>query len=179
MQNQISLFQPNRWLDLLARLSAGAAALSLYLVTALILYEILLRNVFHTSSGFSTEYSAYLLVFLVFFALPQTQRTGGMIYMEIVFDALPAKARRSVDVMRHVISLIYSAVVTFYIFTFTSSTCSLNQLSLYTTQTPLCIPQSFMVVGMVLLTVELLRGTIMAFLRTDAVESHPEHGSAL
>jgi TRAP-type C4-dicarboxylate transport system permease small subunit len=163
-------------LDAVAQVSARLAGVALFVIVALIAYEIVLRNLFQTSSGFSTEYSAYLLVVLVFLALPETQRSGGMIYMEFVYDALPARIRGVANRLRYVIALCYSLVLTYYVADFTASTCSLNQRSLYATQTPLCIPQSFMVIGLVLLSLELLRGTFHAFRRPIADRSDP--GSA-
>lgn len=153
------------FLDRVACLSARVSSSALYAITVLICFEVVLRNVLNTSSGFSTEYSAYLMVVLVFLALPEAQRAGAMIYMEFVYDNLPQKLRRIANISRYTISLIYAAVVTYYATNFTASTCILNQKSLYSTQTPLCVPQSFMVLGLALITLELLRGTIKA-LRT-------------
>ncbi|MBX3576164.1 MAG: TRAP transporter small permease [Rhizobiaceae bacterium] len=168
-----------RLLDTVARWSVRVSSLALYVITAMIAYEIVLRNLFNTSSGFSTEYSAYLLVFLVFFALPETQRTGAMIYMEFVYDRLPPRIGRAANIFRYMLSLAYAAAITYYVFDFTSSTCSLGQKSLYATQTPLCVPQSVMVVGLALFTVELLRGTINAFRHMPAEEAKSDEGSAI
>jgi TRAP-type transport system small permease protein len=153
----------NSFLDVVSVMAARFASVALAGACLLVLVEIVLRNIFNMTSTISVEYSIYLLVFLTFMALMHTERTGSMIYMEIVYERFPAPVRAYVNALRYTIALGYGLVATWYVFRFTAQTCSLEQISLYPSRTPLCFPQSVMVIGIGLLTVEWLRNTIIAW----------------
>lgn len=153
----------NKALDVTAIAAAWLASLALVAACGLVLLEIVLRNLFSMSSAISVEYSIYLLVFLTFMALMQTQRAGSMIYMEITYERFPLGLQAYVNALRYTVALAYGLIAIWFVFKFTANTCSFNQISMYPSRTPLCIPQSVMVAGITLLTVEWLRGTVAAW----------------
>ncbi|KFL29570.1 hypothetical protein JP75_20245 [Devosia riboflavina] len=127
---------------------------------------------------FTVEYTGYLLIGIIFFALMQTQRSNGMIYMELVYDRFGGRLRAWVDVLRFATSTCYGVIVTWYVFEYAENTCALGQISSYPSRTLLCYPQSIMVLGLVLLTLEWVRGGIRALaiaLSPRPVSDDPQH----
>ncbi len=158
-------------LDLTSKVAVWLSAGALVCAGLLIVIEITLRNVFQTTSFISVEYSTYLFVFMIFMALAQTQRSGSMIYMELIYDKTPPKLRMLLDVFRHLVALGYGLFALWFVSKFVFNTCSLNQLSLDATRTPLCIPQSVMVIGLFFFLLELIRGLARALQSLFAAES--------
>lgn len=153
----------SRALDAITAFSLWLAALALALTCLLILAEIGLRNFANTTTGISVEYSAYLLVFMVFAALAHTQRSGTMIYMEIAYDRYPAGMRRFLNALRWTVGLVFGVLAIWHLWHFTARTCALGQVSMFPSRTQLCAPQAVMVLGMAFLTLEFLRGTVVAW----------------
>lgn len=174
----------SRALDALTSFALLLAAVALAATCLLILFEIGLRNFWNATTGISVEYSAYLLVFMVFAALAHTQRSGTMIYMELGYDRYPAKLRRVLNAFRWTVGVAFGAVVIWQLWHFTSRTCSLGQVSMFPSRTPLCGPQAIMIVGMAVLTLEFLRGAIVAWRNLflgieDAEPAEQSNGIAL
>lgn len=159
-------------------IAVAAGAISLAAACILILLEVVLRNFFGTTTGVSVEYSTYFFVFLTFAALARTQASGSMIYMEIGYDNYPRRLQRPLNALRWTLGLVFGVVATYYLYTFTARTCSLGQVSMFPSRTPLCWPQSVLVAGMGFLTLEYLRGTIVAWhdLFAGSNDAAPEPG---
>lgn len=165
-----------RVLDAVNSLTIWLGALSLIACCLLILTEIVLRGLFRTTTGIHVEYSIYLFIFLVFAALARAQSSGAMIYVELGYDHYPPRIRGLLDTFRWTLGLAFCATATYYLWHFTRRTCELGQLSMFSSQTPLCWPQSIMVAGMVFLTLEYVRGSTAAWWRllTGRVPHKPE-----
>lgn len=153
----------NRALDKATTLALWLASVALVACCVLIASEVVLRNAFDATTGLSVEYSIYLLVFLVFAGLAEAQRSGAMIYMEITYDRFPPKVRSFLNALRWSLGLAYGTAATWYLFHFASRTCDLEQVSMFPSRTPLCIPQFVMVLGVALLTLIWLRGAIVGW----------------
>lgn len=151
-----------RFLDWFETATVAIGVVALIACFLLVSIEVILRSTVGISTGISVEYSIYLFIFLVFMSFARAQSSGLMIYVQIGYDSYPMKAKLYLNLFRWILGLIYSAVVTVYLVHFTAGTCRLGQLSMYGTDTPLCWPQSILVVGMANITLRFLIGAIQA-----------------
>lgn len=149
----------------LGNICAGLAAIAVVLSVLLVLAEIVARWVFNGSTLISVEYSSYLLIVTTFLGLAYTQRTGQMIQVDVVYGALSPRRKAWADALRHSVALVYGAIAVWYVADFTWRSYTLGQVAPTLTRTPLYLPQLFMVIGMALLALEWLRGTVAAWAR--------------
>lgn len=153
----------DRLTTLITRCAAAVGAMAIVAICVLIMIELVLRNLFGRTTGLSVEFSTYLFVLLVFAALARAQNTGTMIYLAVGYDRYPPRLRQLLDALRGSLGVAFGLVATYHIYLFTERTCALGQVSMFPSRTPLCGPQAIMVGGFALLTLEYLRGAIMAW----------------
>ncbi len=79
-------------MDVLCRLCASSAAIAIVLMAALILMEIMLRNIFDHSLLVVDELVGYLLSASIFLALGPTFHRGAMIRMTMLTDRINGRA---------------------------------------------------------------------------------------
>jgi TRAP-type C4-dicarboxylate transport system permease small subunit len=84
--------------DRLQTLGAWIASLLTVALTLLILTEIVLRSFWDRSTMIADEYSGYLYLALIFFALGYTFREGGHIRIALLTSQLNAKFQRRIDI---------------------------------------------------------------------------------
>ena len=151
-----------RFFEWFEKATVAISVVALLACFMLVSIEVVLRSTIGISTNISVEYSIYLFIILVFMSFAKAQSSGSMIYVEIGYDAYPMKARLYLNLFRWILGLVYCAVVTVYLVDFTTGTCRLGQLSMYGTDTPLCWPQSILVVGMAIITLRFLVGAFQA-----------------
>ena len=154
---------PAGWTGKMANGGAIVAAAAVVLSTLLVLAEVVARTVFHTSILISVEFSGYLLIVITFLGLAYTQRTGQMIHVDVLFGVLSPRKRAWADALRHTAMLAYAAITLWYVSIFTWRSYTLDQVSSSLLRTPQFIPQLFMVIGLALLLVELVRSCLRAW----------------
>lgn len=154
-----------RGIETLARIGAWMAGISVVAIVGLVVAEIVAREVFSTSIFVSVEYSSYLLVALTFLGLAYTQRAGSMIYVGLAYDRARPRLRTVLDAVRSAVALCFGVLAIYYVGKFTLRSFELAQVSMTFARTPLWIPQSVMVLGLVLVTLEWLRLTLVAIVR--------------
>ncbi len=152
-------------MEKIANGGAVLAAAGVVLSTVLVLAEVVARSAFHTSTLISVEFSSYLLIVVTFLGLAYTQKSGQMIHVDVLFGALSPRKRAWADALRHTVMLAYAGIALRYVGEFTWRSYSLDQVSSTLLRTPQYIPQLFMVIGLALLTAELVRGTFVAWRR--------------
>ncbi len=132
------------------------SAISILLMTGLILAEITLRSLTGISLLICEEYAAYLLVVFGSMALAYTFKSGGHIRVDLILSKLPPKCRQVVDLCCTTIAflvLLYLAVQSWGQF---HGSLSSRETSLYYSKTPLWAPQVFIVMGTGLMVLQLL-----------------------
>ena len=126
-------------------------------MSLLITIEIAGRYVFGFSLLVVDEWSGYLLVMVIFLGLAYTMRVKGFMQMEFLIRQLGPRKRNLLTVFLIFGALIYSILIEYRLVLIAWSSYSSNYVSVSIAQTPLCIPQAFMPIGMMLLILELLR----------------------
>jgi TRAP-type C4-dicarboxylate transport system permease small subunit len=130
------------------RISLWLASLSILAMLALIMLELIARNVFRTSFDFTLEFSGYLLVASFFFSLGACHATGAFHRVDILRARLSNLARSRLDVVFDIVALLACFVLLWYLVRFELLTLEHNQISNTSFRTPLAIPRAVMPIGM-------------------------------
>ena len=149
-------------LDRLSRLIEGLslaggwlAAAAILGILALVTLEVVLRTIFGFSTQVSDEFSGYLNVAAIYFGLAYALKEGAFVRVEPVYKALRGPAAIAVRWVIVVASLAYMAVTAWYFLHYAIGNFRSGVVSTNFSQTPLWIPQAFIVLGSALLVLQL------------------------
>lgn len=140
----------------LAAVAAALSAVILAGVTAHILLEIVLRNVFSTSTYAVDELVGYGVGAMTILALAQTFRRGEMIRVQLVIARLPPAARRAVEVLCALLALVPVALAGRAFILGAERSFREHAVSTGLLEVPLWIPEAIFAAGLVLLGVQLI-----------------------
>lgn len=85
------------------------------------------RYILSHSLSWSEELQRYLHIWIVFLAIPLGYRRNAHIGMNVIYDKLPAAAKKLLDLLTHLLWLVLGVVMT--IFTVKIATIAVNQKS--------------------------------------------------
>lgn len=143
--------------DRSALLGGRVAALALILICVLVLAEILSRNLLNRSTMIADEMCGYLNVGVVFLGLAFTMHQGGFIRVDLTYRMLKGAMKLIADWYNVLASTAYAVIMLFYMTKYTIYSYQNGITSAEITATPQFIPQLFVVVGALLLTVYLFK----------------------
>lgn len=106
------------------------------------------------------DFAGYMLAASSFLALAYTLVCGGHIRVNLVLNVLPARLRLAVDVAAHVIGACVAGYAAFYMYRLTLESYEFGDMSSGIVAIPLYIPQSSLLVGLVVLTIALIDLTV-------------------
>jgi len=161
-------------IEKLSLIGGVISAMSILLMTGLILLEILLRSTTGISTLICEEYSAYLLVVFGAMALAYTFKSGGHIRVDVILSKLSPRARLVVDLCCTIISSFVLVYVVFQSWVYFYGSLSSGQTSMYFSKTPIWIPQIFIVLGAGFMSLQLL--SRLAILFRDLVAVSDSNG---
>ena len=146
----------DRLSDLLAKLSA----LVLGLMTGLILLEIFLWNLFQKTTLIADEYSAYGLAALIFLGCGYTLKEKGHIRIDLILNLLPDRLALFFKFVAGSLSTILLGYITWQLGRMTFSAWHYGSTSGTLTATPLWVPQSLIVIGAAMFTLQMAVETV-------------------
>lgn len=144
---------------LVSRISLWAgwlSALILVLITALIAVEILLRNVFGTSTFITGEFVGYGVATMTVFAMGHTLAHGELIRVQLLVTRLGLRGRQIVEVLCVALTFTVSSFLAWYFFQSALRQWENGAVSVTIAEVPLWIPQAMMLIGLVLFSLQLL-----------------------
>ena len=145
--------------DWVARISA----VTLGLMTILILVEIFLWNVFEKTTLIADEYCAYGLAAIIFLGAGYCLKEKGHIRITLVLGFLPEKTSQIITFLSSGITTIFMGYLWWYLFKMVRSTYRYNSTSGTLTNTPLWIPQTIMLIGAACFLIQLAATTIKTY----------------
>jgi TRAP-type mannitol/chloroaromatic compound transport system permease small subunit len=143
-------------IEKISLIGGAVSAISILLMTALIVLEILLRSTTGISTLICEEYSAYLLVVFGAMALAHTFKSGGHIRVDLILSKLSTRAKLVVDLGCTIISFFVLAYMVVQLWVYFYGSLSSGQTSMYYSKTPVWVPQIFIVIGTGLMGLQLL-----------------------
>ncbi len=150
-----------KWLDAglsgLTRLAAWAAGVCILLTAFIIVYEIIMRGLFHSPTEWVLEISVYLILVAGFLGMAETYRSNAHVRVDLLVGRLSAKKRCVLDCMTTFLGGVF-----FWIFMTESMDVVLTSLkfarvSPSVLRVPLWIPQFSLVAGGFLLLLQMAR----------------------
>ncbi len=139
---------------------ARLASVALTLICILVIAEIVARNVFNTSTMIADEMCGYLNVAVVFMGLAFTMQQRGFIRVELLYNNFRGFLKYIADWINVILSFCYICIVVYYMALYTIYSYRNDIRSAELTQTPLFIPQTFLVIGSILLMIYLFKYVI-------------------
>ena len=146
---------PRSWIDRIVDGGEILSSLSVVLILILVCAEVIFR-LFNRSTMIADELGAYLNAAIVFLGMTYTLREGGFIRIELIYERVQGRARLLVDIACGLISLVFTLVLCWFIWQHILYAYAMNTRSTSILQTPEYIPQSLMLIGLVMLALQLL-----------------------
>jgi len=156
----------DRIAGLLGTVSAAVAAVILAAVTCHILLEILLRNLFNSSTHAVDELVGYGVGAMTILAMAHTLRRGEMIRVHILLARLSNTPRRAVEVVVALLTLIPVMLIGRAFVLSAARSWREGSVSTGLLEVPLWIPEAIFAFGLLLLAFQLV--TYIACLILDA-----------
>ncbi len=150
----MALFQ--RLVFALSRLAAGVACLLLAGMVAMILYEIVLRAVFSTSTFMLSEFVGYAVAGCTFLSLGYALEHGSLVRVNVLLSRLRGGWLRAVEVLCAALTMtVLSAMIWFFWLRVTRH-WTRGSTSGSVAEVPLWIPEGLIMVGMGIFWLQLL-----------------------
>jgi TRAP-type C4-dicarboxylate transport system permease small subunit len=155
-----------KWLNVLYKTSFWLGAGSIAMICMLVVCQVLLNlidrvSTFLTGSAIGltipsyADFTGFLLAAASFLSLAYTLREGAHIRVALLVSRLPKKIHTSVEIWCIVFSLAVSLYFTWYTAKLTHESYTYNDLSAGMIAVPIWIPQTAMLLGLVVLSVAL------------------------
>lgn len=138
----------------LTRVGGFVAMGAVFAMTALIVVEVIMRNLFSRSTLVADELGGYLNAVLVFMALAYTLQKEAHIRLELLFTRLPPKAQHILELCTCALSLVVSILLARWAWHFVADNYSAGTVSWTVLYTPQYIPQLSMGIGLSILTLQ-------------------------
>jgi TRAP-type C4-dicarboxylate transport system permease small subunit len=176
------------WLDALYKSSCWLAAGSIGAICLLVVSQVVLNIIDRLSTilcgsaiGLTipsySDFTGFLLAAASFMSLAYTLREGAHIRVVLVLSQLPKKLRRFTEICCVAFAFGVSLYFSWYTAKLTLESYNYNDLSSGMIAVPIWIPQSFMLLGLVILSIALL-DELVAVLR-GGVPSYENKGEKL
>ncbi len=147
-------------LGLLERICQVVCAVAIVALAAIVLTEIVTRNLLNFSFQISDEIGGYIVVGLTFLALPVCQARQAYHHVMFIQARLPRRARDVLNLGFDVLSLAFCAVLIWQLAWQTVQTWQAGDIAPTLLATPLWMPQAVMPLGCTVLALVLLRGIV-------------------
>ncbi|MFC4352489.1 TRAP transporter small permease [Fodinicurvata halophila] len=163
------------YLDHLYRISGYIAAFFLFAIFSVVIIQValglideillvLIGKAFGLQISGYARFSGYFLAAATFFALAHTFKEGSHIRVSLVVQHLPEGLRRWVEVWCCAVAAVLSGYFTLQMASLVHDSYRFNDVSSGLIAVPLWIPQTSMVIGLVILTLALVDETLRVLL---------------
>ncbi len=137
----------NLWMGYVAGLGNLIMGLMLF-------FEVIMRYFLGSPTVWTGEISTYIFVWTMFVGAAYTLRQGKHIRIDLLITFLPKRTQEVLDVFTGVIGFVFCVLVTYQSWDMVSSAVVLGKLSTTPLRVPQWIPQSSMLIGFGLLSVQ-------------------------
>ena len=143
-------------IDGISAMIGGLAGVMLVIGLFLTSVEIILRSAFSSTLFITEEYSGYLMCGLTFCGLGYTLREKGHIRMTFLHRIIAGKSRSGLDAACCAAGFFFCAVITGFTGEFFWDSVVTRSQSMQISETYLAIPQFFMPLGALIMTLQFL-----------------------
>jgi TRAP-type C4-dicarboxylate transport system permease small subunit len=142
---------------LLEKICMWICEIAIVAMGAIVILEIVTRNLFGFSFEMSEEIGGYIIVGITFLSLPVCQVYRSYHHVQFIQSRLSPKLQALSHLLFDLLSLLFCAVLLWQLIRFVATTYRSEDVAPTLLATPLWIPQALMPIGMLAATVSLLR----------------------
>ncbi len=159
----------------------GGVVSGVLTIVALVLVcaEMVVRTMFSKTLYITEEYTGYLMAALTFLALAYTLRDKSHIRMVFLHEILKGRARTLVDIYAFAVGFLFCAVLTYTCVDFFLDAIRTGSRSMQISATYLAIPNFFMPLGSLILTLQFAAEFCRSLLRLRTGETGEAESSTL
>jgi TRAP-type C4-dicarboxylate transport system permease small subunit len=137
------------------------SGLGVLLMGLILTYEVLCRYLFNSPTIWAQETSIYLYMWTMLAAASYTLQTRKHVHVDLVVDRLPVRPKLALEAATSTVGAIFCGIVSMQAYEMIAATVRFGKVSATPLRVPLWIPQSALLMGFVLLTLQ------FAFLAVD------------
>lgn len=145
---------------LLENLCMWICEIAIVAMGAIVILEIITRNLFGFSFEMSEEIGGYVIVGITFLSLPVCQVYRSYHHVQFLQSRLSPRMRALSHLVFDLLSLLFCCIVLWQLTRFVASTYRSEDVAPTLLATPLWIPQAVMPIGMLAATVSVLRAAV-------------------
>jgi len=141
----------------LVLIGAFLAKVLLVFIVAILCYEVVLRYLFNSPTGFADELSGYFLAGMVVLGAPHVLRIDGHVRVEILFKRLPGKFQKWFHYVLNLLAVPPLIILIWFLLELIINYYISNRLSFASIlQVPLWIPISIAPIGLFMLVLTII-----------------------
>ncbi len=159
----------NRLSTITSKIGNTAAICALIYMFLHIILEIILRNAVAKSTFVLDEFVGYAVSGLTFLALGETLRNDKLIRVTLLLEDAPAAARRLLEIFGYASALAVGCFGAWYIGKSVIRNFVRGTTSSSIAEVPQWIPESFVLLGLIIFTIQALVSLIVGTARTHRV----------
>ncbi len=154
----------------ISRIGNGVAIFALVFMFAHIVLEIVLRNVFDTSTFVLDEFVGYAVSALTFLALGEALRTGTLIRVSLLHDNVPDVAKWALELFAMASALAVGTFALWFVAISVQRNFERGTTSSSIAQIPLWIPETFVLIGLSIFVLQAFAGLVSLIFRSTHSE---------
>ncbi|PHQ71424.1 MAG: C4-dicarboxylate ABC transporter permease [Sneathiella sp.] len=163
-----------KFIDILSKAAAVFACAILVAMTMMILYEIILRTFFASSTYVLDEFVGYGVAVMTFMSFALALRDGVFIRVNLVTANVGPKVRRILEVGSCAVGTVLFTFLGYFILKLVMRNFENGVVSNSLAETPLWIPQGFVFLGVALLVLQFAALTVRFSLGEPIIDKHEE-----
>ncbi len=140
----------------ISRIAAAVACLTLIFMVGHILYEIVLRYAFATSTFVLDEFVGYAVAATTFLALGYSLEHGSLIRVHILIDRLSGRSRRTLEAFSAVATMAVVSLLIWFFWLRVARHVTRGSVSSSIAQVPMWIPEGAVLLGLAVFWLQLL-----------------------
>jgi TRAP-type C4-dicarboxylate transport system permease small subunit len=145
---------------LLEKLCMWICEVAILLMGAIVILEIVTRNLFGFSFEMSEELGGYIIVGITFLSLPVCQVYRSYHHVQFIQSRLAPRSQALSHLLFDLLSLLFCGVLLWQLSRFVATTYRSEDVAPTLLATPLWIPQAMMPLGVLAASVSLIRSAI-------------------
>jgi len=132
---------------------SGLGILAMGLIVA---YEVVCRYVFNAPTIWTQEVSIYLFMWTMLAASSYTLQTGRHVRVDLILERMRVRTRLLTEGATGIVGVLYCLIVSLQAWQMLAMSIEYGKLSATPLRVPLWIPQSALLIGFVLLTLQFM-----------------------
>lgn len=131
-----------------------ASGLGILLMGLMLFYEVVCRYFFRSPTIWAQEMSVYLFMWTMLAGAAYTLEKGKHVRIDLIIEHLSVRTQHILEMITSVAGMGYCAVITWQAYGMIASSISFNKVTATLLRIPMWIPQSALLLGFALLTLQ-------------------------